>query len=253
MNHQLPAGVQAEAVRLYDQGLSITAAAARLQISRTGCYNALCRHTHLRSPGPARSCRVDADFFSRLDDELPAYWLGFLTADGHVSDKAVQLQLSTRDAEHVRNFATDLDSTYAVRTQGRMTTTAIYSPALVKSLRQLGLSRRKSHTVKPAAIPDSAMRHYWRGLVDGDGCIRVDRRSGFIVDLCGSRFIVDGFRRFVYAVLGKEQRIHPHGSIYAIRYHGAFALELAAYLYVAVSRALSRKRAVIEREVCYAG
>jgi hypothetical protein len=57
-----------------------------------------------------RKYSLNEDFFETIDSEAKAYWLDFLAADGHISDKAIILKLHNRDKTHVEKFRDALNS-----------------------------------------------------------------------------------------------------------------------------------------------
>ena len=46
----------------------------------------------------------NTSIFKQIDTEEKAYWLGFLYADGYVSDKGVELALKESDYNHLIKF-----------------------------------------------------------------------------------------------------------------------------------------------------
>lgn len=63
----------------------------------------------------------DFDFFEKIDNELKAYWLGFMYADGCVlpqnkyGEQEIQLTLAKQDEQSIIDFKYDLKSTYPIR------------------------------------------------------------------------------------------------------------------------------------------
>ena len=47
---------------------------------------------------------LDESFFDKIDNEVKAYWLGFLTADGGVVNHQIILSLSSKDEVHISKF-----------------------------------------------------------------------------------------------------------------------------------------------------
>ena len=88
------------------------------------------------------------------------------------------------------------------------------SVQMVESLIRLGVTPRKSLTVEPWNGPDGLMRHYWRGMVDGDGTIvRTDlERDKWQVRLIGSKACVEAFAIWGRSVCGSSARVVPKGN-----------------------------------------
>jgi hypothetical protein len=151
-------------------------------------------------------------FFDVIDTEEKAYWLGFITADGciHVGadgKRRVSVQLADYDANHLQKMARDFGSDQPVRCYSKRSEAVIVfsSLPLVRSLDLLGVGPRKSGVVKPWDGPAVLLRHYWRGMVDGDGTICPCRtRNKWTVGLCGSVHCVVGFANWARVVTGSK-------------------------------------------------
>ena len=63
----------------------------------------------------------DFDFFEKIDNELSAYWLGFIYADGCVEKKnkygeqSFKIAIHEKDQEILEHFKEDIKSTYPIR------------------------------------------------------------------------------------------------------------------------------------------
>ena len=124
-----------------------------------------------------RRYTCDHSYFSAIDTQEKAYWLGFVAADGYVHQRLclLKLTLASHDASHVQRFAAALQSTYPLhqRRQGSRYSVAavgVRSATLVAALATWGITQRKSATVPwPAVLRSDLLRHYLRGYVDGNG------------------------------------------------------------------------------------
>lgn len=135
-----------------------------------------------------RKYTLDDSYFDIIDTEPKAYWLGFIAADGYVSDRRLGITLHAKDAEHLRKFKTALGATYPVvvgkqKHQGYkggppyladFCRFQVTSRPMVEALGRLGIVRRKSLVLRyphVGQVPMRLQRHYLRGYFDGDGCI----------------------------------------------------------------------------------
>jgi hypothetical protein len=118
----------------------------------------------------------DRSFFKSIDTENKAYWLGFIYADGCVYNTSLLIALKDIDTNHLEKFRTDLQMdkplTSPVIGTSRL---EIYSRELVTDLFNLGIMANKSLICTPFLhlIPDQLQRHFWRGVIDGDGHIAI--------------------------------------------------------------------------------
>ena len=125
-----------------------------------------------------------------------AYWIGFLFADGSVIQQQrgapqVQLRLSEIDRGHLEKFRQFLDSTHAITTSppgnlGGYQSRASARYAIV-SRRLAGRLLEMGRYEGPIAPELAASRHFWRGVVDGDGSIFILKTGYSGISLVGSQ------------------------------------------------------------------
>ena len=99
---------QTEIINLYNKGLSpakigeickCSNDTIRRFLKRLGLY----QHKNYA----CRKYTLNEHFFDDVDNEIKAYWLGFIAADGYVTDtprKTVSIQLALKDHNHLQNF-----------------------------------------------------------------------------------------------------------------------------------------------------
>lgn len=120
--------------------------------------------------------------FDEVDTEEKAYWLGFIYADGCISDNG-SLELGIKDKEHLDKFKSFLKSKNPIRTKHYKQYTSYSLMNKSKHLRDIlisyGCTPRKSLTLK---FPDmrifqdsSLVIPFIRGVFDGDGSIGIDK------------------------------------------------------------------------------
>lgn len=123
--------------------------------------------------------KINENFFEKIDTEEKAYWLGFLYADGNVSNekqKNLQICLSSEDKEHLLKFSEDIESEYSVgeyNYKSEVVQLRIPNEKIVNDLINCGCFPRKTFILKAPSkeiVPDSLKRHFIRGYFDGDGC-----------------------------------------------------------------------------------
>ena len=153
----------------------------------------------------SRRFEVNHGYFTDIDTEEKAYWLGFMFADGYVTStagKRVGCTLSSRDKDHLEKFAKSIDATYSVKTYTGVTTygPVEYSRLLVASdqmyddLVRHGCVERKSNVlVPPTTVPESLEFAFIRGYIDGDGAIAIHKgaKSGFRIKIIGTLEIIE--------------------------------------------------------------
>lgn len=155
--------------------------------------------------GPYRTHSLDENFFSVIDTEEKAYWLGFISADGNVQRSPdgrqvwLGVELHRRDRGHLIKLATSLGSDVTPRDRinnngVECSSVRFHSQRLVDDLGVLGVVPNKTFSLQPWSGSPELMRHYWRGFVDGDGCLYVGSRH-LALQLVGTEAVVDSFRQ----------------------------------------------------------
>lgn len=129
----------------------------------------------------------DKNFFSKINSEEKAYWLGFIYADGNIyrnnqnSKSVFQIALARIDITHLRKLRKSLKSNYPIYSEGkRAVRLMINNKELINQFEILGLGPRKSLTLKfPTLeqVPESLLRHFVRGYFDGDGSISYNKKK----------------------------------------------------------------------------
>lgn len=116
----------------------------------------------------------DSNYFSQIDSQEKAYWLGFLFADGNVSKKSseVRLQIHKNDISALEEFNKSICSNRPIRiNKSDIATFAVADKKIKSDLINLGCTPEKSLTIKFPNIPQEFCKSFILGFFDGDGCI----------------------------------------------------------------------------------
>lgn len=213
----------------YIGGLSYSQVSAKYGISLSYAFKIL-NEGHIgrsRSDG-ARIYKLNENAFSKpTPDSL--YWAGFLAADGCVTkdgtySKLVSLTLKDSDADHVKAFAEFIGTDRPLinrRTQVGVTV-AVNSVKIANDLINFGITERKSLTYQPTEICINSS-DFWRGMVDGDGGVYIDKNGYISVMLCGSYGAVSGFLGWVKSFTSTSSSIQKNKNIYRVYIYGVHA------------------------------
>lgn len=173
-----------------------------------------------------RKYSIKEDFFRTIDTEEKAYWLGFLAADGNVNKdlSRVSLLLAKRDIEHLEKFRSHIGSSHPITTglayldyENNIKTfpyckIEINCQKMAFDLNSLGLTPNKSLSLKPPTISTIFERHFWRGALDGDGCLSFYKNGDPAICLIGSPWMCEGFGKFIENELGYSYNVRTHGD-----------------------------------------
>jgi hypothetical protein len=261
MTARTPKEQEEEIIRAYLAGASAKEAAACFGYSHRTGLNILRRYgiSSRTNSQVHRQYKINEDFFDTIDTEEKSYWLGFLTADGTISrGNRIRLALQARDLDHLHKFVAALESDQPVVINEVPLNGKIHSSALVQlnckrlvsALEHLGVGERKSLTVTACEfVPEKLVRHYWRGLVDGDGCIKYDKRAKkWYIGLAGSYGIVSAFAKYITSFVETKASILPRGAIFIIDYGGAaLPQKVASILYTDCNIFLDRKKLLADQ------
>ncbi len=105
-----------------------------------------------------------------------AYVVGLITTDGCLSKDGRHIDLTSKDIEQIKNFKKILKLTNKIGLKYSKDRTRKYfriefgNVKLYKFLLSIGLTPRKSKTLKEIKIPNKYFADFLRGCLDGDGC-----------------------------------------------------------------------------------
>ncbi|MBC8590633.1 hypothetical protein [Wansuia hejianensis] len=236
----------------YNSGMSMSAVAKKY--NRTAgsiCKLFKRRGLKVRSPNERRYT-VNDDFFESIDSEEKAYILGFISADGHISDKSLHFKIKCDDKDILEKINESMDSNYPIRGT-KYPTLTMSSTKIVNDLKRHGLSKRKTWDMpRKLYVPEQYLRHYFRGLIDGDGSViifyhRKENKNKLCIALSGGdeKFLNlcdEIISRYIGCNLKKIQKIKGNwGDSYLIKWHDKQALRLSEWLYKDTNIYMERK------------
>lgn len=109
-----------------------------------------------------------------------AYAIGLFTADGSMSSDARHFDFTSKDKEQVETFkkCLKLNNKIAGKSRGYSKSKDYFhvqfgDVKLYKYFQSIGLSARKSLTIKEVKVPDEFFPDFVRGYLDGDGSVLV--------------------------------------------------------------------------------
>ncbi len=225
---------------------------------------------------PKEHCSHEDIFDRPPPDRDPAlwvrernYWVGMLITDGCVVDRgrdvAVQLSLARRDEGHLELFRQFVGGSQPINRYMAPPTPlvpkshpasriAVYSRQMANSLSRFGVVPRKTYTAAVIGLEDDP--DFWRGAIDGDGCITSQRRNNlWTVRLCGMGPLVPQFLEFVQHRIGIGRSrvvISRRTGLLTYGVNGRRASALLSILYpdapVALARKADRAKLALERQ-----
>lgn len=137
---------------------------------------------------------ADKDYFSVIDTEAKAYYLGLLLTDGNVHQAkrnteqyVIQIDLKADDREIIEKFKAEIHSSNQIRMYQKNKRNeclfGVCSTKMAYDLMDKGVFPNKTFEAElNYNIPPELFRHYIRGIFDGDGTVFISKdklRFGF--------------------------------------------------------------------------
>lgn len=187
------------------------------------------------------------DYFEK-DSEGAAYFTGLLLADGNISAKGkISIGLQSNDKHILESMKDELklptNISDFVRKDGEKSSTLSFNvTGISESLSKLGMFPNKSlKEIAPIRFIEN--RHFWRGMVDGDGSIGIQTNKSARVYLCGSKEVCSQFLEYCKKLVPeiKTEVKVSNGDLYRVSISGIKAAKVLRVLYGDSELFLNRK------------
>jgi len=177
------------------------------------------------------------------------YWAGFIGADGCMYNNQLSISLQTRDLPHLLKFKEFIGCRQdPIKERDKEAYTLKFSSHKIrKDLERYGITPRKSLTFSP---PDFCCESadFWRGMVDGDGCVRVALDGKPTLALVGSFDAMEGFKKWVRKFSSTKAKGSKQVNIYTFSVYGRHAIPILNQLHAGNPKYfLDRKREAIKQ------
>jgi hypothetical protein len=182
-------------------------------------------------------------FFKFWSCEM-AYVLGFIAADGCVTDTTYGKQKGSRhhwvinlkkdDSDILFSISRIIDSIREPYFNKKANQYVLYvnSAEMVADLRAFGFSQHKSRELKwPTNVPSQYLSHFVRGYFDGDGCIfwkndHNPRKKSIGINVVATRDFTEGLKSCVSQIYGQEVGyIQDHETYCTFYLQGRLSIE----------------------------
>lgn len=175
-----------EVIDLYIKNFSGNEISKIFNISNTYVYTILKNNNITRRSHKENSTKLNKDenYFETIDSKDKAYFLGLLMADGSVDERKFYISLQSIDEYILYKFKNYLKYDGNIKKQKPHKATysgqsilQVYSIKICKDLSKYGIVQNKAFITYFPNIPEKFHSHFIRGVFDGDGCVRIDKRS----------------------------------------------------------------------------
>lgn len=250
--HKLTKEQDQEIAHLHLNGTKIATLARMFNVYPTTIRLAL-RYEGVEANSWKKHIKVDA--FDNLNSQESAYWLGFIYADGYVGKGrcyTFSVKLKNSDREHLEKLRIFLEIEHPIFNVENKTNGIVNWQVCIRSssmefgkkLQILGISVGRPSPEKTInSIPDFNLRHFFRGMFDGDGCAHKIPRFTFL----SQKEMLEKLREELIQVgVSPVNNVKKNGGIYRIDYGGfQQAMKIKNYLYQDASVFLERKLEII--------
>lgn len=200
----LPEELHKEVSNLYqNKQLNTHQLAKKYNVSR-GCIINILKRNNIKIPPKCdrmRKYKLNENFFERIDTQEKAYFLGFLYADGYNNGfNCVTIGLHQKDRYILQKFCKLLEyeeKIYDYNKRQNISIIYLNSQKISNDLTNLGCYKNKSLTLKFPSLEQVSERllpQFIRGYMDGDGCVRFDKKNQGNVSFVGSNSFIDSLQ-----------------------------------------------------------
>lgn len=196
---------------------------------------------------------INSNYFKKWTPEM-AYVLGFIASDGNVSKhgNAHMLQIACDDKDVIEKIRVALRGKRPILEKGRFNGKVSYQfrvsdIEIFNDLLSLGITPRKSLTLKAPIISKKFVPHYLRGFFDGDGSVSVSRSGNitstwYTASLSMGEFLFNVTKNICPEFKGKIQKLSKNkGYFYSITLGKRDSLLLFKFLYKDATIYMERK------------
>ena len=149
--------------------------------------------------------KIDGSYFDSINSHEKAICLGFIWADGCVSQGQckhmhLQITLHEQDEPYLKWMNEQMKNERPIYRSGRFVVLVGYHEDLIKGLLKQGIYPRKSVTIGSPTldqVPDEFLSSFVLGVFEGDGSISKGNPKSFCANICGT----DAFCQWLKALL----------------------------------------------------
>jgi len=246
------------ALNMFNSGISLTEISKELHVDRGRLSKRMKKKFNINVIPDGRKYSCNNSVFSVINNEMKAYWLGFLMADGCIRNdrNIVDVTLSEKDKCHLLKLNKFLESTYKI--SDRKTTlngkefkscrTYFVSKQIVDDLSKYGCIENKTYKVFNMYLFNDINldRAYIRGIFDGDGSLSTIKNSPRISKLTFSSHTEDMLLSIISIIekyMGKlDYKIYKRSQgSYSVQFRMESVRKILFFMYYNSSIYLDRK------------
>jgi len=168
--------------------------------------------------------KLDENIFDKIDNKSKAYFLGVICADGGIQTEttlAINLQEPDVDVlQYLRSLLKTEKPLYFSDIKKKhkdwqnMYTLSIVSKNIINSLKRMGISYRKSLTLKFPSISNEFNKSLILGYFDGDGSLGYNKKTkDYLISICGTNCFLKTMKEHIEKNVKIKGHIYKHSNI----------------------------------------
>lgn len=215
----------------------------------------LLRECNIKVRSVGYTSKTNQSLFAQISNEIEAYSLGLITSDGSVSKNySITITLHENDKyilEKINLLLCNNTGTIS-QTPGRTTVRLVFNgKQICKNLEQYNVVPNKSHKMNSIYFfkNNDLMRHYIRGLFDGDGVCSKNGSNAIRLGYCAHiKEFTESYQDFLCSILDiKKNKLFDTGGSWNCSWGARQDIEkIYNYLYKDATIYLDRKKNKIE-------
>jgi len=171
-----------------------------------------------------------------FDNNETSYIGGLLGSDGHYNKTKNSIELTLQDQdykilEEISNYV-EYSGKISKNKNRNITRLVISDPSFCIFFKNRGIIPNKSKIYK---VPDIYKNNsnYWRGMIDGDGCIHITKDNRLLLSLCGTYDVVYNFKLFCNSIVETKNKIieHKNKDLFSFNISGEKAIKILTIIY----------------------
>lgn len=241
---------------LYQSGLSIPKISKELRLSSFTIHKYIKQNNLTRSLEDAHNLRskqmINYDYFDIINTEEKSYWLGLLWSDGAIIDDPrnyqIRLGLQKDDYYLVQLFGQIFG--HNARIYNNMCRAEIRNKHLYYSILDKGIFTHRAEFelfTTPNFVPKEHIRHFIRGILDGDGSIYRFKDTQLRLSFTNNYNCLKWISDVISCTLGiSNRKITVKSNCFEIQYHTHDCIKILDWLYLDTLLYLVRKKNIFD-------
>lgn len=228
---------------MYEKGQSIAGIAKKFGLHRIKLSKNLQEKYGIKIRQDGRK-PLDENYFSSIDTPEKAYWLGFLYADGYVSENNdIEFCLQDKDKKAVESFKKAIRSGHKISEKNVVLNGKVFknwrltikSIKMANDLKKHGCACNKTFELKfptEQTIPLKFFWHFLRGYTDGDGGICLSQEKITVKYTSASLDFLQAYQLFLdkFDIVSHISKVRDKEN-WNLSIHCKYAKKLCEYIY----------------------